>query len=70
MGTARPSRVSLLRDDEGKPYQSTGVQNKGCGHHRESTLSFAKPGPETKRLELVISDIVGTNERIFRWDLQ
>lgn len=62
--------LSLLRDEAGKTYEPTRVENKGSGHHREIVLSFPRPGPETKRLELVIKDIAGVKERTFRWDLQ
>jgi len=62
--------LSLLRDEAGKTYEPTGVENKGSGHHREIVLSFPKPSPETKRLELVIKDIAEVKERTFRWDLQ
>jgi hypothetical protein len=61
--------LASLRDDAGKAYASTGMENKGSGHHRESTVSFAKVSPEAKRLELVIKDVAGVKERIFRWDL-
>jgi hypothetical protein len=46
------------------------VENKGSGHHREITVSFAKVATGTKRVELVIKDIAGVKERIFRWDLE
>ena len=62
--------LSLVRDEMGKEYQPTGVENKGSGHHRETVLSFPKGSPEAKRLELVIKDIAGVKERTFRWDLQ
>ena len=61
--------LASLRDDAGKAYASTGIDNKGSGHHRESTVSFVQVSPEAKRLELVIKDVAGVKERIFRWDL-
>ena len=27
--------IAVLRDDTGKAYASTSVENKGSGHHRE-----------------------------------
>ena len=63
-------KLSLLRDETGKEYQPMQMENKGSGHHREISLSFLKPSPEAKRLELVIRDIGGVKERSFRWDLQ
>ena len=32
--------IAVLRDDTGKAYASTGVENKGSGHHREAIVSF------------------------------
>ena len=60
--------LSLLRDEVGKDYQPTHVENKGSGHHRQITLVFPKPSAEAKKLELVIKDMTGVKERIFRWD--
>jgi hypothetical protein len=62
--------VSVLRDDAGNTYSPTAVENKGSGHHRETTVSFAKVASGTKRVELVIKDVAGIKERIFRWDLE
>jgi len=62
--------ISVLRDDAGNTYSPTAVENKGSGHHRETTVSFAKVAGGTKRVELVIKDIAGAKERIFRWDLE
>jgi hypothetical protein len=60
--------VTVLRDDTGKNYVPTGAENKGSGHHREATLSFPKISPDAKRLEIVMKDVAGVKERIFRWD--
>ena len=62
--------VSVLRDDAGKDYQPTQLENKGGGHHREVTLAFPKSASGVKRLELVIKDIAGVKERSFRWELK
>ena len=62
--------ITVLRDDAGKSYQATTAENKGSGHHREATLTFPKISPEAKVLELVIRDIAGVKERVFRWDLK
>jgi hypothetical protein len=61
--------ISVLRDDAGKTYASTGMENKGRGHHRETTVSFAKVSAEAKRLELVIKDVAAVKERVFRWNV-
>ena len=62
--------LSLLRDDAGKVYQPTKVENKGSGHHRQLVLVFPKPAPGNKRLELVVKDVAGVKERSFVWDLR
>jgi hypothetical protein len=62
--------ISVLRDDAGNTYSRTAVENKGSGHHRETIVSFAKVATGTKRVELVVRDVAGVKERIFRWDLQ
>jgi len=62
--------LSIVRDDAGKSYQAAGAENKGSGHHREATLTFPKIPPEVKVLELVIRDVAGVKERVFRWDLK
>ena len=61
--------LSLLRDETGKTYQSTRVDNKGSGHRGQITVIFPKVSPETRWLELVIKDIAGVKERSFRWDV-
>jgi hypothetical protein len=60
--------IVVLRDDTGKIYQPTRVENTGSGHHRETTIAFPKPGG--KKLELVVRDLAGVKERTFRWELE
>jgi hypothetical protein len=62
--------VTVLRDDTGKTYLPTEVENKGSGHHREATLIFPKLSSEAKRLEIAIKDVGGMKERTFNWDVQ
>jgi hypothetical protein len=62
--------VSLLRDDTGLSMEPTGVENKGSDHHREIILTFPRPSLERKWLELVIKDLAGEKERIFRWNVE
>lgn len=59
---------SVLRDETGKEYQPSKVENKGSGHHRELVVIFPKPGG--KKLELLVKDVAGVKEWSFRWDLQ
>lgn len=62
--------IAFLRDDSGKSYAATAAETKGTGHHREATLTFPTVSPESKRVEVVIKDVAGVKERVFRWDLQ
>ena len=59
--------LGILRDDTGKVYSPTAIENKGSGHHREATVSFPKLSQEARRVELVIKDVAGVKERVFRW---
>jgi hypothetical protein len=62
--------ITLLRDETGKSYLPTKVENKGSGHHREVTVIFPKLSSQAKRLEIVIKDVGGMKERTFNWDLE
>ncbi len=55
---------SYLRDSSGKTYQPLSYEGEG-GHHASGTLRF--PKIESKRFELVIQDVAGVKERIFKW---
>jgi len=60
--------LAVIRDDTGLVMQPTAVENKGSGHHREIVLTFPRPSNDRKWLEVVIKDIAGVKERVFRWD--
>lgn len=62
--------LTLLRDDGGNTYPPTGVENQGSGHHRQTILRFAKIKSGAKRIELVVRNVAGVKERLFRWELQ
>lgn len=62
--------LTALRDDTGKDYLPIGAENKGGGHHRETTLIFPQVSREAKRLEIVIKDVARVKERTFRWNLE
>ena len=62
--------LALLRDQTGKIYAPTTVENKGGGHHRQVIVTFPKISPDAKRVEMVIKDIAGINERTFRWSFE
>ncbi|VVB94929.1 Uncharacterised protein [uncultured archaeon] len=55
---------SYLRDSSGKTYQPLSYEGEG-GHHASGTLRF--PKIESKGFELVIKDVAGVKERIFKW---
>ena len=57
--------ISLLRDDTGKTYLPTKVENKGSGHHREVIL-VSQRYPRKKRLEIVIK-MLRRERTIFVW---
>jgi len=62
--------LAVLRDATGNTYQPTSVESKGSGHHRQSTVTFAKLTSNVKRIELVIKGVAGVKERVFLWDLE
>lgn len=55
---------SYLKDPEGKIYQPLSYEGEG-GHHASGILRF--PKIEGKRFELVVRDVAGVNERVFKW---
>ncbi len=55
---------SYLRDSGGKTYQPLSYEGAG-GHHASGTLRF--PKIDGKKFELVIKDVAGVNERVFKW---
>ena len=55
---------SFLRDANGKTY--TALSYKGtAGHHAKGILRF--PKMEIKNVELVITDVAGIDERVYKW---
>ncbi len=55
---------AYLRDSVGKTYQALSYEGGG-GHHADGILKF--PKIESKRFEVVIKDVAGVNERVFKW---
>ncbi len=55
---------SYLRDSSGKTYQALSYEGEG-GHHASGILRF--PKIESKRFELVIQNVAGVKERVFKW---
>jgi hypothetical protein len=62
--------IAILQDDTRRSYPVVAVeQASGGGHHRQSVLRFGKVSPEAKTIELVVKDVAGVKERIFRWSV-
>jgi len=61
--------VAILRDDTGKTYPVTAVEQIGSRkpHYRQAVLRFAKVAPEAKTIELIVKGVAGVKERTFRW---
>lgn len=70
-------QLAVLRTDSGTALQPSGWEAPAGGHHRKGTLTFpatmsdGQPivGPATRTIELVIRDVAGVPERIFRWNI-
>jgi hypothetical protein len=68
-------QLAVLRLDGEREVQPIGWDAPKGGHHRQGTLSFpaAAAGgspllsPSTRTVELVIRDVAGVPERVFRW---
>jgi len=70
LGAYDLKKITILRDRAANVYHPTAVENKGSGHHRSATVTFARPAKSTKQVELVIKDIAGVKERVFQWELE
>ncbi len=65
-----PAKISVLRDDQGHEYPALAWKGGGpTGHHRSGTLRFKVFDHPTKFVEVVIRDVAGVPERVFRWNL-
>jgi hypothetical protein len=49
----------------GKEYKARVKSQEGSGHHRSAVIEF--DNPKAKELELVIKDVAGVKERIFKF---
>jgi Spy/CpxP family protein refolding chaperone len=74
----RLDTLAFLRDTQGREVQAVGLEApSGSGHHREGILIFPNMdarnnpliGSEAKSLTLLLRDIGGVQERVFRWQL-
>lgn len=65
-----PAAISVLRDSAGREYPAVAWDGSGPGgHHRSGVLRFQMPEPADAVVEVVIQDVAGVPERVFRWDL-
>lgn len=55
---------SYLQDSGGNTYKPVSYEG-GTGHHAVGTLKF--PKIESKKFELVIMNVSGVKERVFKW---
>ncbi len=63
--------AATLVDDTGKKYEPVGWNgNPPGGHHREGLLLFNPITPAPKFIKLILTNVGGTRERSFIWDLK
>ena len=65
-----PAAISVLRDDQGREYPAIAWEGAAPGgHHRSGVLRFQIPDNATDFIEVVIHDVAGVPDRVFRWNL-
>ncbi|HET6371628.1 MAG TPA: hypothetical protein VFG95_10550 [Nitrospiria bacterium] len=73
------TKISRLRTDRGVEFPTPILEKiEGAGHHIIGTLDFANRDHdgnailthETRFIELLISNVAGVPERMFRWEFQ
>ncbi len=63
-------KAVVLRDDSGMEFTPTTWDGPGAGgHHREGKIKFAPLTMSTKALTLVVKNVAGVPERVFKWEL-
>ncbi|MGE5619189.1 MAG: hypothetical protein ACM3US_08020 [Sphingomonadaceae bacterium] len=70
-------KLAVLRNDRGQELKPERWDAPSGGHHRSGTLSFPAKDTSGKAilasgvrvLELVIRDVAGVKERVFRWEV-
>lgn len=66
-----PVAISVLRDEAGREYPAIAWEGAAPGgHHRSGVLRFQVPDNATGFIEVVIHDVAGVPERVFRWSLK
>lgn len=61
---------SLLTDDRGREYKPVEWKGESGGHHLTGELVFSSLDKGVKKVKLVISDVYGVKERLFKWNLE
>jgi len=65
------NKIILLRDDAGRKYSPEIISTSGSGQHREATVEFKGADISSARfMELVVKDVAGVPERVFRFDVK
>ncbi len=65
------SQVAFLRCERGRDYDPVSWEGSPPGgHHRQGVLRFTPLDHPSSFLELVIRDVAGVPERVFRWENQ
>ncbi len=63
-------KAVVLRDDSGMEYAPSVWDGPGAGgHHREGKIKFAPLTMNTKTLTLVVKNVAGVPERLYKWEL-
>lgn len=64
------AKLSELTDDKGNKYPPVSWDSAPGGHHRTGILTFSQPGTkgEPGTLILIIRNVAGIQERMFKWE--
>jgi hypothetical protein len=64
------AKLVVLRTESGKEYTPTAWDgDKPGGHHRTGVIRFAPLTDQPRQVELIVTDVAGVPERIYRWQL-
>lgn len=66
-----PAAISVLRDAAGREYPVLAWEESASssGHHKSGLLRFKAPDQATEFVEVIVRDVAGVPERLFRWNL-
>jgi hypothetical protein len=60
----------VLRTESGKEYTPAAWDgDKPGGHHRTGMIRFAPLTDQPRQVELIVTDVAGVPERLYRWEL-